>query len=68
MKKSIKYSTLSILCGVVSYFVFWWLAFVGISYGIKSLYEKENKILGILGIIISGIAICLYFYFKVTNM
>lgn len=68
MKKTIKYGVLSILCGIVSYFIFWWLSIVGVGYGIISIKEGEYKVLGILGIIISGIAVCLYFYFKVTNM
>lgn len=68
MKDSVKYGILSIVCGIVSYFIFWWLAFVGLGLGIRSLKAGEGKILGILGIIISGIAGCLYFGFRIMNM
>lgn len=68
MKDSVKYGILSIVCGIVSCFIFWWLAFVGLGLGIRSLTAGEGKILGILGIIISGIAGCLYFGFRIMNM
>ena len=68
MKDSVKYGILSIVCGIVSYFIFWWLAFVGLGLGIRSLKAGEGKILGILGMIISGIAGFLYFGFRIMNM
>lgn len=67
MKESVKYGILSITCGIISYFIFWWLAFAGIGFGIRSLKTGEGKILGILGIIISSIAGCLYFGLKIIN-
>lgn len=68
MKESVKYGILSIVCGIVSYFILWWLAIAGLGFGIKSLKAGKEKTLGILGIIISGIAVCLYFGSKIMNM
>lgn len=68
MKESVKYGILSIVCGIVSYFILWWLAIAGLGFGIKSLKAGKEKTLGILGIIISVIAVCLYFSSMIMNM
>lgn len=68
MKESTKYGIASIVCGIISFFIFWWLAFLGIGFGIRSLKMGEGKLLGILGIIISGIPGCLYFGMRIMSM
>lgn len=47
---------------------FFWPAFVGLGLRIRTLKAGEEKILGILGMIVSGIAGCLYFGFRIMNM
>lgn len=69
-RKINKFAIYSIISSFVSLFLFWWLASIGIGYGIKSLKDSKEKgekgrILAILGIIIGIISISLYFISRV---
>ena len=59
----------SILCGIVSIFIFWWLAVAGLSLGISALQEintknKKGKALAIFGLTICIISISLYLFYR----
>lgn len=52
---------LSIVFSVVSFFIFWWLAIVGLVLGIISLClgSDSKKLLGIIGTALSAISLVL---------
>lgn len=55
-----------IACGVVAMFIFWWLAFAGLSIEIKALKDikeknQKGKIVAYIGIAICGACVILYF-------
>lgn len=55
-RKINKEAIMSIICSVISLFIFWWLAFVGIGLGIRALSSiKRNNEKGITLVIISFI-------------
>lgn len=63
----------SCVFSIVSMFIFWWLAPMGIGLGIKALNEikttqEKGKILSIIGIIIGTIGTGLYIYGKIISM
>lgn len=67
MKDLSKEALISVICSVVSIFIFWWLSCVGIGLGIRALRNIKNtnekgKVLAIIGIVIGVIALGLYFY------
>lgn len=55
-----------IICSIVCYFIFWWLACAAIGFGISALKEMQNenqkgKILAYAGIVIAAIGIIFKF-------
>lgn len=55
----------SIVCGIISFFIFGWLSYVGLACGIQALCEIKKKggrgkALAIIGIIVSAISALLY--------
>ena len=65
-RKIHKSAIISLVCSVVSLFIFWWLAFVGIGLGIRALNEikttgEKGKTLVIISIILAIICAILYF-------
>lgn len=55
----------SIVCSVVSIFIFWWLAVAGVGLALNALREIKNtgekgKVLAIIGLIISACGLILY--------
>ncbi len=70
--KTNKNAISSLVCSIISLFIFWWLALVGISTGALALREiKQNggkgKGLAIAGIIIGIISEALYWGFKAIS-
>lgn len=70
--KTNKNAISSLACSIISLFIFWWLALVGISTGALALREiKQNggkgKGLAIAGIIIGIISEALYWGFKAIS-
>ena len=64
-KKTNKSAIYSIVCSIISFFIFGWLGISGVLFGIRSLNEiKQNNEKGIalayIGIIIGGISFILY--------
>ena len=52
---------ISLVCGIVSWFIFWWLSIVGLITGIIQLCLPEKTtahiVMSIIGIILNGIAL-----------
>lgn len=62
-----KNAIFSIICSIISIFIFWWLSIAGLGFGVKALKEikttnEKGKTLAIAGIIIGTIGILIYFY------
>jgi len=63
----------SCIFSIVSLFIFWWLAPVGLGLGIRALNgiktkQEKGKALAIIGIIVGTIGLGLYFYGKIISM
>ena len=66
-KKLNKNAIYSIVCSIISIFIFWWLSIAGLGFGIRALKEikttnEKGKTLAIIGIIIGAIGVLFYFY------
>ena len=66
-KETNKKAKYSLICSLISLFIFWWLAIVGISYGFLALKEinstnEKGKGLAITGILFGILNCCLYFF------
>ncbi len=69
-KNNLTESICSIIFSIVSIFIFWWLAAVGLGLGIRVLVNMKSekgkeKIFAIIGIIMSVISLVIFF---VTHM
>lgn len=67
MKDISKESIISIICSVVSIFIFWWLSCIGIGLGIRALRNIKNtnekgKSLAIIGIAIGIVSWGIFIY------
>ena len=51
---------ISIVCSIVSFFVFWWLSIIGIILGAIGMGVDENKTFSKIGLIIGIVALAVY--------
>lgn len=65
MKNSKTFSIISLCCSIVSWLIFWWLAFVGLTLGIVALTDNEKtsgtKAMSIISIVIAAIGLIIFF-------
>ena len=66
VKQDFNMMTISgIICGIVSLFIFWWLALLGLSWEIKMLKDikeknQKGKIVAYMGISLCGSSLIMY--------